>query len=340
MDYTVAAARCYMALSEELVKDKLTPSAGTYANRVRWLAVVYIVLNIVSLGITVAIAWRVQFFVTLAQRSNVETLVLAIIFVLAAYYLISTFRGFAGALRMAWLNMPVLWARTPESRDRIEHNKQDALRAPDKPNSAFFDQAVRLKGKLDQPIRWRVGDSAGEMGELELDGVKITYYPRKGGINNSVFEFITDQLEYSLCTRGIRSDLQVVRWGSINDDEAASYYSTVRAFQNLERNLRQDRAVSALWPTVEIEQEDIDRIQSDIEKLVPVLRNESLLPNLEYEVEWTVPILPEPLGFMQLKRHENRADPVFTMGCATLIVLVILSAILLFIIAPPWVPSK
>jgi hypothetical protein len=329
-----------MALSEELVKDKLTPSAGRYAGRVRWLAIVYIALNLLSRVLIVAIAWRVQFFITLAQRSNVETLVLAIIFVLGAYYLVSTFRGFVGALRMAWLNMPLLWARTPEARARIEHNKQDALRPPDKPNSAFFDQAVRLKGKPDEPIRWRVGDSVGEMGELELDGVRATYNPRRGGINNSVFEFISDQIENGLRQRGIQIDLQIVRWGSINVDEAASYYSTVRAFQSLERNMRQDGSVSALWPTVEIEQADVDRIQAELDKLVPVLRNESLLPNLEYEVEWSVPILPEPLGFMQLKRHENRADPVFTMGCATLIVLVILSAIVLFIIFPPWVPSK
>ena len=329
-----------MALSEKLVKEKLTPNPGRYASRVRWLALVYLVLNPVSLALMAAIVWRLQFFITLAQRSNVETLVLAIIFVLGAYYLATTFRGFVGALRIAWLNLPGLWARTAEARSNIERRKHAALKASSESKSAYFDQAVRLKGEPDEPIRWQVGDSVGKMGELELDGVRATYHPAKAGINDSIFEFLAAQLESSLRKSDLLAVLQIVQWGTINEDEAAAYYSTVRAFQNLERTLRGDKTPASLWPTVTIEQEDVDRIQAALEELVPVLRNESLLPNVEYEVEWTVPILPEPLGFMQLKRHENRADPVFTMGCAALIVLVILFIIVLFIVYPPWLPSK
>jgi hypothetical protein len=330
-----------MALSEKLVKQAMTTDPNRYGSRVRWLAIIYFVLNPLSLGIIVAIAWRLQFFITVAQRSNVETLVLAIVFVLSAYYLATTFRGFLGAVHIAWLNLPALWARTDEARSAIEDRKQAALADPDDASSAYFDQAVRLKDNPDETIRWRVGDSAGEMGELELDGVKITYHPKKGGMNDSIFEFMSDQIEADLRKRDPEAKLQIVQWGSINDDQAAAYYSTVRAFQNLEDTLRQgDKRSNSLWPMLELEQEDVDRIQRELEKLVPVLRNESLLPNVEYEVEWTVPILPEPLGFVQLKRHESRADPVVTMGCAAMIVLVILAVILLFIIFPPWVPSK
>jgi hypothetical protein len=74
--------------------------------------------------------------------------------------------------------------------------------------------------------------------------------------------------------------------------------------------------------------------------LVPALRNESLLPDVEYEVVWTIPVLPEPLSFMQLRRRENRADPVVTMGCAVFVMLGVLAVILLFILWPPWVPTK
>ncbi|HST04238.1 MAG TPA: hypothetical protein VLQ48_05825, partial [Chloroflexia bacterium] len=153
-----------MALSEKLVKEQLTPTPDRYASRVRWLAIVYLVLNPVSLALVVLIAWRVQFFITIAQRSNVETLVLAIIFVLGAYYLATTFRGFLGALRLAWLNMPGLWARTDEARLEVERKKQASLKSSEEPRSAYFDQAVRLRDKPDEPIRWQVGDKAGKLG--------------------------------------------------------------------------------------------------------------------------------------------------------------------------------
>ncbi|HST05738.1 MAG TPA: hypothetical protein VLQ48_13515, partial [Chloroflexia bacterium] len=262
-------------------------------------------------------------------------------FVLGAYYLATTFRGFLGALRLAWLNMPGLWARTDEARLEVERKKQASLKSSEEPRSAYFDQAVRLKGKPDEPIRWQVGDKAGKLGELEVDGVRATYYPHKTDVNDSIFEFLADQIEQGLSDNEPDPTVQIVQWGAINDDESAAYYSMVRAFQNLERTLKVDKKSDApIWPTVTIEQKTVDAIQGELEKLTPVLRNESFLPNVEYEVEWTVPILPEPLSFVQLKRHENRADPVFTMGCATLIVLAILFVIVLFIIFPPWVPSK
>ena len=73
-----------------------------------------------------------------------------------------------------------------------------------------------------------------------------------------------------------------------------------------------------------ITREDVDKIGKAIRELVPTLRNESLLPDVEYEVEWSVPVLPEPLSFMRLTRRENRADPVVTMGCAMIVTLGVL----------------
>src|SRR5689334_8234194 len=99
-----------MALAEKIIKEHVTRDPQRYAARVRWMAAIYISLNLISIAIIVAITWRVRFFITLTQRSNVETLTLAIIFVLAVYYLASTFRGFIGSIRMLWLNLPRLWS--------------------------------------------------------------------------------------------------------------------------------------------------------------------------------------------------------------------------------------
>lgn len=333
-----------MALAEKVVKDQLTRTPERYAARVRWLAAIYFTLDTLSIAIIVAIAWRVQYFITLAQRSNIETLVFLIVFVLAVYYLATTFKGFIGAIRMIWLNLPRLSARNEESIERIERRKQAALQNNTDPKSAYFDLALCLQNHHGQPIRWEIGDNAGKLGDLEINGVEAKYYPVKGGMNSALFEFVADRIEAALKKRDPEAVLQITQWSSIDEDKAAQYHSMVQAFSNLERALAQnkpeEKQIGHIWPTVELTQADIDDIGKSLRDLVPTLRNESLLPDVEYEVEWSVPILPEPLSFMRLTRRENRADPVVTMGCAMFITLGVLLVILFFIVWPPWLPSK
>lgn len=322
-----------MSLAEKFVKEHATSTPERYASRVRWLAIIYVALNLISLVIMALVAWRVQFFITIAQRSNIETLTLAIIFVLALFYLISTFKGFVGALRVTWLNLPGLWTR---DKSKIEWRKHNALRTGGEPRAAYFDQSVARKDKPVEPVIWQVSDDTAKLGELELTGVEIKYHPLKDGIGNSILEFMGDKIEECLKRRDPRASLQIVQWAAIDDDQTAMYHSTVQAFQNLERQLDKGH----IWPCVEITQEDVDYIQGEIRKLVPSLRNEALLPDVEYAVEYNVPILPEPLGFMKLTRNESRADPLVTMGCAGFVMLFLMAILLLFIFFPPWLPSK
>jgi hypothetical protein len=300
------------------------------------MALVYAALNILSLAIVVTILWRVQFFITLSQRSNVETLTLAIILILALYYVFTTFKGFVGALRLLWLNSPKLFSRGAESVAQAEQRKQRAMHAGKESKYTCLDKVVRVQGKPEEAIKWQVVDKYGKLGELELDGVKLTYYPLKDGMNDSIFEFMIDQLEAALQKQDLEATLEIVQWSTIDQDQASAYHSTVQAFQNLEKQLGK----GTVWPTVEITEEDKDKIQTEIERLVPALRNESFLPDVEYEVEYNVPVLPEPLGFFKLTRRENRADPLVTMGCAGITMLVIMAVLTFFILLPPWVPSK
>ena len=286
-----------MSLAEKFVKEHATCTPERYANRVRWLAVIYVALNLISFAVMVAVAWRFQFFMTIAQRSNVETLTLVIIFVLALYYVISTFRGFIGAMRILLLNLPVYG----HSDKRKSSGASITPSTGGSPKAAYFDQAIILKDKPDEAIIWQVVMTRPRLGEIELHGVEAKYYPIKDGMNNSLLEFLADNLEERLKMRDPDAGLQIVEWGEIDDDQSAMYHSTVRAFQNLERQLDK----GPIWPTLEITQEDVDYIQEEVRRLVPALRNEALLPDVEYAVEYNVPVLPEPLGFLKLTRNES-----------------------------------
>ncbi|MEO8554788.1 MAG: hypothetical protein ABI678_32645, partial [Kofleriaceae bacterium] len=57
-----------------------------YARRVRWLALIHPLLFLVCITGDVLLIWRGRFFVTLAQRSNVEGLTVAFCIVMFAYF--------------------------------------------------------------------------------------------------------------------------------------------------------------------------------------------------------------------------------------------------------------
>ena len=57
------------------------------------------------------------------------------------------------------------------------------------------------------------------------------------------------------------------------------------------------------------------------------------------QAEHKLPVIPEPLGLVSLGRSAKRADPVATMGFATLMVLLTLAVMVLFVIDTPWVPG-
>ena len=316
-----------MALAEKAIKEVVTRTAPRYDARVRGLAAIYVFLNLVSIAIIVTIVWRGQFFVTLSQRSNIETLTLAIVLVLAVYYVATTFSGFVGAIRMLVLNAG--------DRNR-EDRKHRAMRPGRESKYVTFDQEIRLQGKPDQNLTWEVGDEAGKLGDLEIDGVKVTFYPQKDGISDTFFEFFADQIEDALKKRDLEARVQITQWSSIDEDQASSFANMAKAFRHLEKHLG---AQEPLWPTGEITQEEVDEIGRRIRELVPTLRSESLLPHVNYAVEYNVPILPEPLGMVRLTRKENRADPLISMGCASIIMLFVMALLTFIILLPPWVPS-
>ena len=124
-------------------------------------------------------------------------------------------------------------------------------------------------------------------------------------------------------------------WGQIDDDEGERYLAQVQFARALRRHLQSP----PLWPEVRVSAEQADEIERRLQRIAPSLLEDALLPDWEYEAEHKLPVIPEPLGFVSLARSTKRADPVATMGFATLMVLITLAVIVLFVIAPPWVPG-
>jgi hypothetical protein len=317
-------------LGESLVERAERTPEG-YAAKVRVLAAIYVALDLVCAVVIGLVLWRGRHLVTLAQRSNVETLVLAIVLALALFYVVTTVGGLVGAVRMMVLNLPALWSRDLAA---LEARKHRALADGDEPFSVHFDKALERAGGV-EPVRWDIADEVGSLGEIELSQATATVKPRKHGLNNSVLAFVLGQILQVLARRTPPETLTIAFWSNTEEEGASVYRSTVVAFHNLAGRLSSE----PLWPTIRLTADDVAKVGAALRRVVPALRNEALLPDLEYEVEYSVPVLPEPLAFLQLRRSERRADPVLTMGYALVIMLLVLVALVLLIAFPPWVPS-
>lgn len=336
-----------MSLSEDLVR-RISRSRPEYQRRVYLEAAIYVLLNITAIISIVIIIWQYRLFVTTAQRSNVETLTLAIIVILFAYLVVTTFKGFIGALRILYYRLPRGGGSEPQARDdgqprmsaqqrRLEERKQRALTPAENEHSkAYFNIAFAAQGKPEEPIRVPIADDAGSLGTLILDGVEARIEATKKGVSNTLFEYLLNQIQDRVRQRQPEFELQIVAWSSVDDEAAARYRSETQAFRTLAEQLGH----GPIWPTQELTADDVEQLRDAVREVVPALRDEAFLPDVEYEAEYSIPIIPEPLGFISLKRQEQRADPVATMGCASLVTLTIMALLILFTIFPPWLPSR
>ncbi|TMA41724.1 MAG: hypothetical protein E6J82_11505 [Deltaproteobacteria bacterium] len=206
-------------LLKRLITEPGADSAEDYARRVQILAATYAVLFCASVAGVVVLAIYGKLFVTLAQRSNVETLTILFLLVLYAYLATISASGALGAARLGFYALRRRSAREPVAERRRQLGKLDAR--ADGPWAALAKVLDRTDGA---PLRFDLSD-------------------------------------------------------------------------------------------------------------------EALLPDWEYQAEHKLPVIPEPLGFVSLGRSAKRADPVATMGFATLMVLLTLAVIVLFVLDKPWVPG-
>jgi len=313
-----------------IIKEPGAEDAGHYARRVVRLAILYCALFVGSLAGIALLVWRAQLLVTLAQRSNVETLTLAFFLVFFGYLAILSAPGLSGALHIARLSLGGTWAAQ-------QQRKMAALGRPrDAETIADMNAVLELAARPGEDFDIVVADAVGRMGVVHVRGARLAYAAEHRDGSNEVLAYFVRQVARIVGSTGTGLiDLDVVAWQKIDDEDANRYHGMVEFARNLSRAL----ATGPLWPTVSLTDGHPEQLTRHMSEICPALRNEGFLPNWDYQAEHKLPLIPEPLGLLSLSRSEQRIDPVSSIGCAVFIVLGALVMLAILIAFPPWVPG-
>lgn len=322
------------AIIDRAIREPLDRNASQYARRARWLAWAYVGLFLASAIGIVLLIWQAQFYVTLAQRSNVETGLLAFFLIFFGYLAILSWKGALGALRLLGY---AITARVHRNRIAVEQAKMRALGPPRKPPTcAALNVVLEVEGAPCEAFAVQVKDAAGSMGAIEVEGAEVRHRQTTRDGSNSLLAYFAVQVNEVLKARGEPGEVDVVEWRDINDEAMSQYLGMVSFAQNLRRHLQ----VKQLWPVRTLRESDLADLERRLSAVCGALRDESFLPHWEYEGEHKLALIPEPLGIVSLSRTEKRVDPLASMGCAVLVVLVMVIVFALIIAFPPWVPGK
>jgi hypothetical protein len=306
-------------LARVVLKEPGVSDAAHYRKRVRWLAIVHMALFLLSLCGFALLVWKGRFFVTLSQRSNVETLTIAFFLLFFGYFAVVTSPGALGALRIAMLH-----GDERKKQARLARRKRTPGAA------AAFEQAIELKGKPGEPFSVELADDHGSVGRLKFTGVKIQHVDSFEDGSNALLGYVEQKI-----AKITGHEVDIVQWDSTSEDEMRQYVATSDAMRAIGKKLETE-----VWPTVVITEEQRQELEDDLRQLCPAIRSEALLPDWEFEGEHKLPIIPEPLGIISLSRKEKRVDPLSAMTSAAVIVGLVVALVIFFIVRPPWIPGR
>ena len=318
-------------IARSIVREPDEETPAQFARRVRLLGVIYLVMCASSVaGIVLLLQWA-KLFVTLAQRSNVETLVLLFLLAYFFYFILLSWSGAIAALRIGFYLLVARIAGVSEA----ERRKIKAIGKPepgDRPTIAL-NLLLERAGRPGEAFELEVADEYGSLGKIRIDGAKVSHEPTYRGGSTSLLIFFVHQTNRLL--EVAEREIEIVEWGSINRDALEKYVGLTQFARNLERQLQMDEA----WPKLRLTDEQCRELERRLSQVCRPIRSEALLPDWEYSGEHKLPLIPEPLGLFSLKRSEQRVDPVSSMGFGAGIVVVSLVALVLLVLAPPWVPG-
>lgn len=295
--------------------------------RTNWLIVIHLVLATAAAIVLVLVVWRVRMLITLAQRSNVETLVIGFVVVFLVYLLFTTAGATIGGIRILAYRAMGAERAQPALQRKARRDRTETKRS-------HMNVVVRGPGGRDVEIP--IEDRFGRICTLKLHLAEVAFEDAPAELTHSVLQLVVYKLAQVGTVEGTDHEPKVIYWDSLDEGQAEAYAAQVGAFDRLEKALGKD----ALWPGVRIDTDGVEQIRKMLEDAAPCIRENLLLPDIEYSADFTIPVVPEPFAFMQLRRRMDHADAVASMGCATIVVLIFLVAISWILVNPPWVPGK
>jgi hypothetical protein len=150
---------------QSVIREPGAESSRDYGRRVHRLAVAYVVLFVGSATGIVLLVWRGQFFVSLTQHSNVETLTLAFLMIFFLYLGVLSAPGVSGALRVVYYDglLPRLGtARGGRAAQAGRPGHLPPARRRDRPDAAG-GEAGRARPRRDDPGGGRDPRAAGRL---------------------------------------------------------------------------------------------------------------------------------------------------------------------------------
>jgi hypothetical protein len=318
--------------THNLIAEPGADDARHYRRRVNMLAAEYLALFVGALVGIALLIWKAQLYVTLTQRSNIETLTLAFFLVFFAYLGVLSAPGALGAVRIARY---AILARLTRDHDTLERQKMRALGVAGSGAAANLNVVLEVDAHPGEDFEIPVGDRAGLMGHMHVGGSRIQHLPVHKDGSSDLLAYFHAQVVKLLQERGGGQPVEIVAWKKIDDEATEQYHAIVEFARNLERQLGK----GDLWPKVRLNAADCAELERRLSAICSPLRDEGFLPQWDYQGEHKLPIIPEPLGLVSLTRNEQRVDPVSSMGCAVWVVIAAVVMLALFIVFPPWVPG-
>lgn len=309
------------------VMESPVRNVGDLRRRTTILAVIHVVLTAASIALLAFLVLRLKLLVTLAQRSNVETLLILFFAAFVTVLLVTTGPSTLGAVTLLWLRL------LPSGRGQrwIQAHAVEPRR--EEQTLALLNLWVAgPEGAIEIVLE----DGRGRLGLLRVHGVELQLEEAPDAVAGPAFELVTAVLSEVAKRDPHGSPLGIVLWANVDRSEAEVYRSQAHAFGRLAQALEK----GTFWPTAVVDGDGMARLRAALAEATPHLREAALMRDIDYAAEFSIPLVPEPLAFVQIHRSESRADPVASLGCATLMVLAALVAVAWVVFFPPWVPSK